>query len=208
MTEPGPASPASVLVIEDDHDIARAIQTLLVRAGYHATVESDGRAGLRRFHTDGPDLVILDVGLPSLDGWMLLERIRELSTAPVLMLTARGSETDKVRGLRGGADDYVTKPSARRSCSAELEAVLRRVQDQVNATSASLEQEDPSHEDYLEDGVLVDLCCHRVEVGGAAVSLTPKEFRLLEVLVKHQGSVLSTGQLLQLAWPRPDSDRP
>ena len=127
MTEPGSAT--SVLVIEDDDDIARALGTLLVRAGYRATVETDGRAGLRRFHTTGPDLVILDVGLPSLDGWTLLDRIRELSPAPVLMLTARDRETDKVRGLRGGADDYLTKPFGNQELLARVEAVLRRVGD-------------------------------------------------------------------------------
>ncbi len=225
MTQTETVSGTSVLVIEDDADIAKALETLLVRAGYAATVETDGRSGLRRFHTTGPDLVILDVGLPSLDGWTLLDRIRELSPAPVLMLTARDRETDKVRGLRGGADDYLTKPFGNQELLARVEAVLRRVRDVSpagggdggsgrSATAISPETGEASserpaaHALYHEQGVLIDLSCHRVEVSGAPVSLTPSEFRLVEALLQHRGSVLSTGQLLQLAWRDPTATGP
>jgi DNA-binding response OmpR family regulator len=208
VTEPDRAAAMSVLVIEDDDDIGKALETLLSREGYQAMVETDGRAGLRRFHTDSPDLVILDVGLPSLDGWTLLERIRELSAAPVLMLTARGGESDKVRGLRGGADDYLTKPFGNQELLARVEAVLRRARDTAGAGRPDHERRSPLHEDYLENGVLVDLCCHRVAVGGVPVSLTPREFRLLEVLLQHRGSILSTGQLLQQAWNDPTATGP
>lgn len=198
----------AVLVIEDDDDIGKALETLLVRAGYRAIVEADGRSGLRRFHRADPDLVILDVGLPSLDGWTLLDRIRELSATPVLMLTARGSEMDKVRGLRGGADDYVTKPFSNEELLARLVAILRRVRDREETSSGDERQPGSRHEDYKEDGVLIDLCCRRVEVSGAPILLTPTEFRLLEVLLQHRGSVLSPGQLLQLAWRDPTATGP
>ena len=99
-----------MLVIEDDADIALGVRTVLGRSGFSVTAAAEGREGLRVFHSERPDIVILDVGLPEMDGWTVLERIRELSEVPVLMLTSHGQEADKVRGLRGGADDYVTKP--------------------------------------------------------------------------------------------------
>ncbi len=97
-----------VLYIEDDQDIALAIGMVLRRAGFDVVGAADGRDGLRAFHAERPDVVLLDVGLPTLDGWAVLERIRDLSDVPVLMLTAHGQETDKVRGLQLGADDYLT----------------------------------------------------------------------------------------------------
>ncbi|MGW5122121.1 response regulator transcription factor, partial [Streptomyces noursei] len=99
-----------ILVIEDDADVAMALRTLLTRAGYEVLAATDGRAGLRRLFADDPDLMVLDVGLPGLDGWQVLERTRDLTDLPVLLLTARGAESDRVRGLRAGADDYLPKP--------------------------------------------------------------------------------------------------
>jgi DNA-binding response OmpR family regulator len=117
---------ACILNIEDDEDIARIIRMLLERVGYRVVSVADGREGLRRFHDERPDLVILDVGLPTLDGWTLIERVRDLSAAPILVLTARDSEHDKVRGLRSGADDYLTKPFGNSELVARVEALLRR----------------------------------------------------------------------------------
>ena len=115
-----------VLVIEDDPDIALAIATVLRRGGLGVIRAADGRAGLREFHQRQPALVLLDVGLPVLDGWQVLERIRDLSDTPVLMLTAHGYEADKVRGLRAGADDYLAKPFGNAELLARIEALLRR----------------------------------------------------------------------------------
>jgi len=115
-----------VLVIEDDADVALGIQTVLSRSGYDVASSADGRQGLRDFHARRPDLVVLDIGLPSLDGWEVLERIRDMSDVPVLLLTARGHEGDKVRGLDGGADDYLTKPFGNRELAARVHALLRR----------------------------------------------------------------------------------
>ena len=107
----------SVLVIEDEADIRQLLRTLLEREGYTVSEAIEGRDGVRQFHQSHPDIVILDVGLPDLDGWQVLERIRDMSDVPVLMLTALGTERDKVRGLNAGADDYLTKPFSRVSCS-------------------------------------------------------------------------------------------
>src|SRR5213595_553404 len=117
---------ARILVIDDDADIRGLVAELLGRAGLQVEGAPDGRVGLRAFHRSPPDLVVLDVSMPELDGWQTLERIRDLSDVPVLMLTARGEELERVRGLQAGADDYVTKPFGRQELLARVEALLRR----------------------------------------------------------------------------------
>jgi DNA-binding response OmpR family regulator len=111
---------ARVLVVEDDKDISLGIRTVLGRNGFDVMSSADGKDGLRVFHDSRPDLVVLDIGLPTLDGWAVLERIRDLSDVPVLILTAHGNESDKVRGLHNGADDYLTKPFSNRELAARL----------------------------------------------------------------------------------------
>ena len=115
-----------VLVVDDDGDIRTLVAGLLERAGYEVNEAADGRDGLRAVFSDRPDLVLLDVTMPGLDGWGALERIRELTDVPVLMLTARSDELEKVRGLQAGADDYMTKPFGRQELLARVEALLRR----------------------------------------------------------------------------------
>jgi DNA-binding response OmpR family regulator len=181
-----------VLVIEDDADIALGIRTVLDRSGFDVTTASDGREGLRVFHNERPDVVVLDVGLPQMDGWTVLERIRELSKVPVLMLTAHGREADKVRGLRGGADDYLTKPFGNAELVARLQALLRR--QHVG---------DPLPEVFDDGRVQVNFVSHAVLVDDVPVELTPTEFRLLAALVRHRGQVLSSVKLLELAWSDP-----
>jgi DNA-binding response OmpR family regulator len=181
-----------VLVIEDDQDISLGIRTVLSRQGFDVTGSPDGRQGLRAFHLDRPDLVVLDIGLPSMDGWAVLERIRDLSDVPVLILTAHGNEGDKVRGLHGGADDYLTKPFGNRELAARVEALLRRPR-----------SEQPAAEVYDDGQVRVSLELREVSVGGATVGLTPTEFRLLAALVRHPGQTLTPDQLLKLAWNDP-----
>jgi len=178
-----------VLVVDDESDIRGLVQELLQRAGYDVIEAADGNEGLRRFHAQKPDLVILDVQMPGLDGWGVLERIRELSEVPVIMLTARAEELDKVRGLRAGADDYVTKPFGRQELLARVEAHLRRGRDGQDA---------PQH--YADEFVVVDFAQRAVRVGGEEVSLTPLEFRLLTAFVRHPNQVLSHDQLVELAW--------
>jgi DNA-binding response OmpR family regulator len=202
------AAPPTVLVVEDDYDIGLALSTLLDRAGYDVIVAADGLEGLRRFHAMMPSLVILDVGLPSLDGWTVLDRIRELSQAPILMLTARDDEADKVRGLRGGADDYLTKPFGNQELLARVEGLLRRRPATPAAAAPPRADHRGSELRYGKGDVLIDIDAHRVEVNGQAVDLTPTEFRLLDVLMRHRGMVLSTDQLLQLAWRDPTATGP
>jgi DNA-binding response OmpR family regulator len=190
---PGKAGGAKgrVLVIEDDRDIALGIQVVLTRSGFDVTGAADGREGLRAFHRMHPDLVILDIGLPALDGWSVLERIRDLSDVPVLILTAHGQESEKVRGLHGGADDYITKPFGNAELAARVATLLRRPRSS-------------QQDEVFDDGnVRVDFASHEVTVDGAAVELTPIEFRLLSALVRHRGQTLTPGKLLELAWNDP-----
>jgi DNA-binding response OmpR family regulator len=178
-----------VLVVDDENDIRGLVQELLQRAGHDVIQAPDGNEALKRFYAEQPDLVILDVQMPGLDGWGVLERIRELSDVPVIMLTARAEELDKVRGLRAGADDYVTKPFGRQELLARVEAHLRRSRDL---------QEAPKH--YADAFVEVDFAQRAVRAGGQEASLTPLEFRLLTAFVRHPGQLLSHDQLVELAW--------
>ena len=185
-----------VLVIEDDADISLGVRTVLGRSGFEVSSSADGREGLRAFHSDRPDIVVLDVGLPQMDGWTVLNRIREMSEVPVLMLTAHGQESDKVRGLRAGADDYLTKPFGNAEFVARVQALLRR------ATAAAAGDQ-PGTEAYDDGSIRVDFAAHKVSVDGTPVELTATEFRLLATLLRHRGQVLSAGKLLDLVWSDP-----
>jgi DNA-binding response OmpR family regulator len=180
-----------VLVVDDDEDIRALLRLVLERAGYDVDDQPDGRAALRAFHTGKHDLIVLDVTMPELDGWEVLERIRDLSEVPVLMLTARDSESDRVRGLRGGADDYVTKPFDRDELLARVEALMRR---------APREDEPVS---YTDSFMQVDFVQRAASVEGRDIALTRLEYNLLEAFVRHPNQVLSQEQLLELAWEDP-----
>jgi DNA-binding response OmpR family regulator len=181
---------AQVLVIEDDSAVQHLIDTVLRRHGFSVLLAATGRAGLRQVHEHRPGVVVLDVGLPDLDGWQVLERIRDISAVPVLMLTGYAEEPDKVRGLRAGADDYLTKPFGLDEFTARLEALLRR-----GSWAA------PDAADTFVDGdLLVDFGRRTVTLAGEPVGVTPIEFKLLAALVRHPGQVLSAEQLLRVAW--------
>ena len=187
----------SVLVIEDEADIRQLLRTLLEREGYTVAEALEGRDGVRQFHQSHPDIVILDVGLPDLDGWQVLERIRDMSDVPVLMLTALGTERDKVRGLNSGADDYLTKPFSRVELLARLQAVGRRQISKGEPVTT------------FDDGTLhIDFAHQEVTVDGQTIILTPTEYRLLATLARHQGQVLSSDQLIELAWDDPSGLAP
>jgi len=186
---------ARVLVVEDDADIARSLQIILVRAGYEVTVAGDGADGLRRFNDEHYHLVVLDISLPIVDGWSVLERIRRVSTTPVLLLTARGLEADKVRGLVGGADDYLTKPYSNDELVARMGALFRRSP-----------PGDAEPTVYDDGRVRVDFINQTCEVSGGAVRLTPTEFRLLTTLLRHRDEILSRQRLLELSWHDPSAD--
>ncbi|MBS1868456.1 MAG: response regulator transcription factor [Actinobacteria bacterium] len=184
---------AEVLVVEDEDDVRRLVRVLLERAGHTVVEAANGLEALRRLEAGAPDLVVLDVAMPELDGWQTLERIRDLSEVPVLMLTARAGELDKVRGLRSGADDYVTKPFGRQELLARVEALLRR-------TSGP-----PAVRPAYEDAMLrIDYVSREVTVaapdGGRRVQLTPLEFKLLSAFVRHPNETLSRARLLELVW--------
>jgi DNA-binding response OmpR family regulator len=179
----------SILVVDDDDDIRALVGELLERAGHVVIKAPDGESALKLFYSRQPDLVVLDVSMPGLDGWEVLKRIRELSDVPVLMLTARAEELEKVRGLRAGADDYVTKPFGRQELLARVDATLRRGRSAPQA-----------QETYADDFLTVDFAQRKVTAGGVELALTPLEFRLLGAFVRNQNQVLSHDQLLELAW--------
>jgi DNA-binding response OmpR family regulator len=182
-----------VLVIEDDPDIALGIKTVLDRSGFQVAEANTGRDGLRAFHAAQPNLVVLDIGLPEMDGWTVLERIRDLSDVPVLILTGHGTEAEKVRGLHGGADDYLTKPFGNAEFVARVQALLRRRQ-----------AAKPTPTEVYDDGMVrVNFGTHEVFVDGVQVDLTATEYRLLAALIRHRGQVLSPVKLLELAWSDP-----
>jgi DNA-binding response OmpR family regulator len=184
-------SEARVLVIDDDDDIRSLVVTLLERAGITVHDAPNGRDGLREFHSWRPDLVVLDVSMPELDGWNVLDRIRDMSAVPVLMLTARGDELERVRGLQAGADDYVVKPFGKQELVARVQALLRRA-----AQGAPQEEQESYADSYLS----IDWGQRRVTVGDRDVQLTPLEFRLLSTFVRNPKLVLSREQLLDLVW--------
>jgi DNA-binding response OmpR family regulator len=178
-----------ILVADDEADIRGLLRSLLERAGYAVEEAEDGRAALRSLFSAAPDLVILDVNMPGLDGWQTLERIRDVSDVPVVLLTARAGELEKVRGLSHGADDYVTKPFGRQELLARVQALLRR----AGGPGESLET-------YADDVLRIDFAQRQVTVGERDVSLTPLEFKLLAAFVRHPNQVLSREQLLELVW--------
>jgi DNA-binding response OmpR family regulator len=181
-----------VLVIDDDADIRLLLRQLLERAGFAVDEAADGKTGLRQLFANVPSLVILDVSMPDLDGYQTLERIRDLSDVPVLMLTARTQELEKVRGLSAGADDYVAKPFGRQELLARVQALLRRSGGKAAVVEA-----------YADDFVQIDFAQRKVSVQGREVQLTPLEFKLLAAFVQNPNQVLSRDQLLELVWGDP-----
>lgn len=180
---------ASVLVVDDDADIRGLLREVLERASHTVIEAGDGREGLRLFHAEQPDLVILDVSMPGFDGWQTLERIRELSAVPVVMLSAQDHELAKVRGLRGGADDYVTKPFGPHELLARVEGLLRKARTEAD-----------SPQSYADSFLTIDFAQRAVTAGGVQVPITPLEFRLLAAFVRNPNQVLSQDQLIELAW--------
>ena len=178
-----------VLLIDDSETEREIVESRLEQHGYLVSTAVDGTEGMRKLYDLKPDLIVLDVVMPGIDGWQVLQRVREVSEVPVIMLTGRDTELERVRGLRGGADDYIGKPFSASELVARVEAVLRRA------------QVDTEVKDIFDDGeVAIDFTAREVKVRGESVSLTPLEFRLLTTLTEHAGQVLSRDQLLEHVW--------
>ncbi|MFZ5917862.1 MAG: response regulator transcription factor [Chloroflexota bacterium] len=179
-----------ILVIDDSPDLLRIVQLCLERNNFKVFTATNGREGLQRTYSVQPDLVILDVMMPGIDGWEVLTRLREMSDVPIMMLTAKGREVDVVRGLGLGADDYVTKPFGTAELLARVQALLRRSKTPANMRVTR----------YQDNGLSIDLDRHEVLVKGEPIDLTPTEFRLLSILVHHAGKVVPHRVLLSHVW--------
>ena len=179
-----------VLVVEDEESISDPLSYLLKQEGFEVAVAANGNEALAEFDRGGADIVLLDLMLPGLSGTEVCRALRAKSSVPVIMLTARDSEIDKVVGLELGADDYVTKPFSSRELVARVRAVLRRGSETEDVASAAL-QSGP---------VRMDVDRHVVTVDGGLVQLPLKEFELLELLLRNAGRVLTRGQLIDRVW--------
>ena len=181
----------SVLIVEDDNNIADLLRMYLEKEGFGVRIAADGGAALQEFAKGAPDLILLDVMLPVLDGWGVLRRVRETSKVPVIMLTAKGETTDKVSGLKMGADDYITKPFEMKEVLARIEAVLRR--------GGGAEEKAPSKR-LVFDKLIIDLDAFELIVDGKKVDTPPKEMELLYHLASTPNRVYTRNQLLDEVW--------
>jgi len=185
-------SKARLLIIDDDTTLVNALEMYLAREGYDVHLAGNGAEGLKRFYALRPDLVVLDVMMPQMDGWETCRRIRELSTVPIIMLTAKGQEGDRVMGLKLGADDYVPKPFSLKELVARIEAILRRTKRSSNSDRQGVL--------YVSDDLVIDSERWEVRWRGNVVNLTSTELRLLFCLAENAGHVLSHRQLLEQVW--------
>ena len=181
----------SVLIVEDDRNIAELLQMYLEKEGYAVTIAPDGGKGLEKFRAIKPDLVLLDVMMPVMDGWSVCKAIRAESQTPVIMLTAKGETDDKVTGLKSGADDYVTKPFEMKEVLARIEAVLRR--------SGTVSTEKKSRRLTFEK-LIIDMDAFELIIDGKKVDTPPKEMELLYYLASSPNRVYTRNQLLDEVW--------
>ena len=188
-----------ILVVDDEKGLVKLIRLNLEHDGFEVFEANNGTQAMDRLRAVLPDLVLLDVMMPDMDGFQVLRMIREVGTTPVIMLTAKGEENDKVRGLELGADDYVTKPFSPRELTSRIRAVLRRgsFSDQTDTGKIS-----------VDDRLQIDFDRHEVWVDGALVQLRPTEYRLLYHLVKNAGWVLTHDQILSKVWGYEYEDEP
>ncbi len=177
-------------MVDDDRAVVAALGVVLEHAGYTLSTANDGRDGLRRAYDDHPDLILLDVGLPELDGFSVLSRLRDLTDVPVIMLTARTHAADTVRGLDGGAVDYITKPF-------DNEVLLARIRTQMRQYRRRGARK---HQHVVDEHLTVDFGANRLIVDGREVQLTPIEWRLLRRLIESEGQVVTIPELLRAGW--------
>lgn len=182
--------PIKILVIDDDQILLHFLKEYLERVGYEYVSADRGPKGLRLFYEERPDLVVLDVMMPGMDGWEVCARIRELSETPILMLTAKSSEVDKLRGFNLGVDDYVTKPFSLEELGARIRAILARTEVQREGEIS----------EYRVGTLLIDMRKREVRQDGQLLNLTPTEFRLLAALTKRVGEAVSQDDIIAEVW--------
>ena len=188
--------PAAVLIVEDEKDIREILRLHFAKEGYKVHAAPTGEAGLKLALKLHPDLLILDISLPKMDGLDLMRRVREFSAAPILMLTAKRTEVDRVLGLKLGADDYITKPFSLRELALRVRSILRR----------TMAGPRPAADKILRAGAVeLDYERRETRVKGRLVPLTPKELLLLKLLIEADGKILSRGQLARGIWGEDES---
>lgn len=180
-----------ILVIDDDRDLLKLLEVGLHREGFEVLTAIDGSSGLRMAFQFHPDLVILDIMLPGMDGWETCRRVRELSDLPIIMLTAKARDVDVVKGLTIGADDYITKPFGVEELVARVQACLRRAESADSHLKSAV---------LVSGDLMIDFARHKVTVRRKAVDLTPTEFRLLSYLARNRGCVVPHRTLLREVW--------
>ncbi len=181
--------PKKILLIDDDPTLCELVSEHLSAAGYRALIASDGANGLRLASQAAPDLVVLDIMMPGMDGWEVCERLRAQSPVPIILLTAKGEEIDKLHGFRLGVDDYVTKPFSFAELVARVGAVLSR-----------LSRVAVSNQHFKSGDLSIDFDQHRITVAGQPVELTRTEYRLLEMLARHANRTVSSEWLVEQVW--------
>lgn len=192
-----------ILVVDDEESYRDSLRYQLEREGFDVRTAADGSEALAVFQADGADVVLLDLMLPGLSGTEVCRRLRQVSSVPIIMVTAKDDEVDKIVGLELGADDYVTKPYSFRELVARVRAVLRRqsdapATDRVDAGQGAVSEPDP---DLLTVGaVRMDVARHEVTIDGQRVAFPLKEFEVLEYLLRNPGRVLTRGQLIERVW--------
>jgi DNA-binding response OmpR family regulator len=181
---------STVLVVDDDIRMLRMMKRMLELEGFEVTIASNGDAALKSFEKEAPDLVLLDIMMPDMDGYTVCQRIREFSQVPIIMVTAKGDDKEKVEGLNLGADDYVTKPFSASELAARVRAVLRRAATKDRPQDAVFRYKD----------LLVDFASRRVMVNDAELQLTSTEYKLLSYMSLNAGRVVTPDQLLDKVW--------
>ena len=180
-----------ILIVDDDPDIVRLLATALREAGYTPLTTASAIEGLRALFNERPNLILLDIMMPGMDGWEMAARVRELSDVPLIMVTAKDSEVDKLRGFNLGIDDYVTKPFSLMELNARIEAVLNRAE---KARQSSTQRH------YVFGELVIDLDRRQVMRGDLQIDLTPTEFRLLQCLVENANTAVSEERLRETVW--------
>jgi DNA-binding response OmpR family regulator len=187
---PRASAAPSILIVDDESTIRDVLRRYLEREGFDVMDAADGQAALAAVESHLPDLVVLDLMLPGMDGLTLAERLRELGPLPIVMLTAKGETADRIQGLELGADDYIVKPFSPREVVLRVKAVLRRLEPSLGEAGETLEI----------NGIVLDPASRGVDIQGQSVTLTAKEFDLLHFLMRHPRQVFSRDQLLDRVW--------